>query len=74
MIEKKNFWYETMWLDTAEKLKEFLDNHIIEYDVSLLGAYISNRVYRFDVYCGDDEAQEVRRFLSDLDSIKNLDA
>lgn len=69
MIEEKNFWYETSSIDMGERLQEYLTDNIIEHKISLNGYCMGRPVYHFDVYCGDDVAQEIKRFLNDTDYI-----
>ena len=57
---KKYRNFETMWIDLAEALKEFLDNNIIEYEIS--GAF---SCIHFEILCDNEETKEVNDFLDD---------
>jgi hypothetical protein len=57
---KKYRNFETMWIDLAEALQEYLNDNSFVYEIS--GCF--NCVH-FEILCDNEEAKEVNDFLDD---------
>ena len=56
----KYYNFETMFLSLAEKLKEFLENEIISFEISGAGAG-----YHFEILADEYDAAAINKFLDD---------
>jgi hypothetical protein len=57
----KYYNFETMFLSLAEKLKEFLENELIRFEISGAGA-----CYHFEILADEYDAAAVNDFLNSV--------
>ena len=57
----KYYNFETMFLSLAEKLKEFLENELIHFEISGAGAY-----YHFEILTDPAGAEKVNNFIDSV--------